>query len=128
MKMTDTRRAADDALLEDMFAAAKRHAPRPDGAMMARVLADAEAVQFGFVTPGSVQAAPRRGLFEGVFDLLGGWAGLGGLAAASAFGLWLGISPVMGVGDSFGLPALGSSAALDRLGEDYEYLAALGEF
>lgn len=135
MKMTDTgdknRNTADDmgeAMLEDMFAAAKRHAPQPDSAMMARILADAEAVQLGFPAPGVLQSAPRRGVFEGVFEMLGGWAGLGGLATASAFGLWLGISPVMGVGDSFGLPALGSSAALDSLGDDYEYLAALGEF
>ena len=59
--------------------------------------------------------------------MIGGWGGLGGLTAASAFGLWLWMSPALGLSDGFGLPSFGAAAALESLGTDYDYLAGLGE-
>ena len=129
MKMTELNNTSD-AGLDTLFEAAKRDAPQPDAALLARVLADAQEAQSGFVLQTlapSAAANPRDSLFEGLFDMIGGWGGLGGLTAASAFGLWLGMSPALGLSDGFGLPSFGAAAALESLGTDYDYLAGLGE-
>ncbi|MCV2893006.1 hypothetical protein [Lentibacter sp. XHP0401] len=126
MMMTDHKHV-DDTMLDEMFAAARADAPEPDAALLARVLEDAADVQAGFATA-SVPRAPRRARGSGFFDMIGGWTGLGGLVAASSFGLWLGMSSMPGLTDTFGLPGYESAAALESLGDDYEYLAALGEF
>ena len=82
-----------DALLA---AAAKDAAQAPSGDLMARVLADAEVMQ---PTPAAFvpEPAPRRGRLAGIVSALGGWPSLGGLAAATVAGLWIGFSatPVM---------------------------------
>ena len=77
-----------DALLA---AAAKDAAQVPSGDLMARVLADAEAMQ---PQPAGLAAgpAPRRGMLAGIVSALGGWPSLGGLAAATVAGLWIGFS------------------------------------
>lgn len=131
MKMTERNHMADESL-DGLFEAAKRDAPLPDSSLLARVLADANEAQAGFVMPLAAPAPkPRGASFEGLFQALGGWGGLSGLTAASAFGLWLGMSPVLGLSDGLteglGLPSFGTAATLESLGTDYDYLAGLGE-
>jgi len=75
-----------DALLA---AAAKDAAQAPSGDLMARVLADAEAMQ---PQAASLAPAPRRGVLAGIVSALGGWPSLGGLAAATVAGVWIGFS------------------------------------
>lgn len=84
--MTGIEMDRDDIGLEDLFAAARDAVPAPSGALMARVLADAEAAM-----PRAAAAAghrPRR--LPGWLGAFGGWGGLGGLATAAAAGLWFG--------------------------------------
>ena len=75
--MTDDRK--DDGL-EAFFAAARSRDDRPSGALLARVLSDAEA------------ARPRRGGLAGVLRAIGGWPSAAGLAAASVAGIAIGFT------------------------------------
>ena len=80
-----------DDLLDDLFARARGGASAPDDDLVARVLADAEAVQSTFAGP-----APRpaqRGLWARMLDALGGWPAVSGLAAATVAGFWIGVAP-----------------------------------
>lgn len=84
--------------LDDILAAA-RDAERPGDDLVARVLADAEAVQ----TARPVPAGPlrdRTGL--GWLSGIGGWFGAGGLAAAMAAGLVIGIYAPASVDSALG--------------------------
>lgn len=83
MTMTDP----NDNMLDDLFAEARRISPPVGGDLMARVLADAAAAQ-----------APAR-LWTRLFEMLGGWPALGGLAAATVAGVWIGVSPPAPVAD-----------------------------
>lgn len=102
------RKPDQDDLLEQAFAAARAEAPRPDAALMARVLDDAARVQ-------AERAPAERGGGAGagrrLGDLLraiGGWPALAGLAAAGLAGVWIGIDP----------PSLLSGAVQAALGGD----------
>lgn len=91
MKADDHDRAA----LETYFDAARRTAPAPSEAMLARVLADAETVRTAAQArrPGTARRARFR-------DLLGGWPAMAGLATATLAGLWIGAAlPARMVGD-----------------------------
>lgn len=97
MAMADLDR--DDELLEGFFRAAREARPAPPGALLARILGDAEAAM---PRPPEVQsephplARPAGGGDGGVLSWLGaafgGWRGIGGLATATVAGLWLGYS------------------------------------
>lgn len=91
MAMTETDRGTDD-MLESLFEAARAAQEPADAALMARVLADARAVQ----AETGPTALPRRG--PGLWAMLGGWPAMGGLATATVAGLWLGFTPALGVG------------------------------
>ncbi len=96
--MTDLDRKdqdQDDAGLETLFALARAPVDPPSRELMARILADAAAVDSGR-TQMAPQAA-RGGLFSGLMAALGGWPALGGLAAATVAGLWIGIAPPSGL-------------------------------
>lgn len=101
MTMSDPQMKTDaeiDGALEGFFAAGRNAAPEPSAAFLARVLAEAEAVQAGFGA-GERRAAPaRQGLWSGVLAALGGWGGAGGLASAAMAGVWLGFAGVQGSG------------------------------
>ncbi|MGR3368420.1 MAG: hypothetical protein ACU0CC_20955 [Sagittula sp.] len=89
--MTDPRDdtmpgAADD--LSVFFEAARAEAPVPDGDFMARLTADALAEM-----PVPAARAPSPGFWMQVRSALGGWAGMTGLAAACAAGIWIGVNP-----------------------------------
>lgn len=66
--------------LEELFAAARRHAPRPDAALLGRIAADAE------------RAAPVHG-WRGLWSAVGGWPAAAGFAAAALAGVWIGAAP-----------------------------------
>lgn len=95
----------DDEALEAMFAAARSAAAEPSADLLARVLADAEAVQDGraALATGPV-AAPRGGggIWASILAALGGWGGAGGLAAAGLAGLWIGFAGGTQVTDTLG--------------------------
>lgn len=132
IRMTDRMRGKDAGLseagLDSLFAEAKAAAPLPDAALLARVMADAGEVQAGFAEPAPLAGRTRRSSrIAGIFEMIGGWGGLGGLATATAFGLWLGMSPALGLGEMIRQGGFGAAATLDTLGEEYAYLADLGE-
>ena len=90
--MTMTEKTVQDHGLEALFEAAAQDAaqsPSPD--LMARVLADAEAMQPRAAAP-VVRAGRRGGVLNRVVAALGGWPSVGGLAAATVAGIWIGFS------------------------------------
>lgn len=76
--------------LDLLLLAARQKGPDlPDG-LEARILRDATRVQAGFTT----QPRPSAGaIWRQLRTALGGWPALGGLIAACAAGVWLGITP-----------------------------------
>ena len=94
----------NDSGLEAFFAAGRERAPVPSEALMARVLADTEAEM---VRPAVAMATPRPvarpGFLGAAIASVGGWAGLGGLATATAAGVWIGFA---GLADPLGASGL----------------------
>lgn len=81
-----TTMADDD--LDRMLAGLRGAGPVPSDALMARIVADAAAVQ-----PGPRRIVPaRRGLWAGLAAALGGGGVLAGLATAAAAGLFIGLA------------------------------------
>lgn len=75
--------------LDAIFASAKSGAMQPSDALMARVLADADAHQ----PRRQIQAAPppvRMGFFAGLSALFGGAGALAGIGSAALAGLFIG--------------------------------------
>ena len=105
-----TRETDDDAGLEALFADARGDAPGEG--LMARVLADASAVQAeaAVVTP---VAPARRGWFAGLVESFGGWGALSGATAAGVMGLAIGLYAPTSVADWFGAETLGIAASTD---------------
>lgn len=79
-----------DRDLEASFAAARRHVPPASSDLMARVLADAEALQ---PAAPDISGPVRVKLFDRLVEACGGWPALGGLVTATMVGFWIGISP-----------------------------------
>ena len=98
--MTERQEHDVDALL----AALAARQDEPDADFVARMQATALAMQ-----PMAAVAGPRPGR-SGLFDLIGGWLGAGGLATAAAAGLWLGIAPPEAL-----TPVLGGAVTVDLL-------------
>lgn len=102
MKMTLEKREmhslSDDPFLEEMFATA-RAVPEPvPEALVARVLADAAALQPRAVSAPQVRRRPLSGFFSALFGP-GAWGGqLAGLALAAAAGVWIGFVQPTGPG------------------------------
>ena len=80
-------------MLEALFAEARAEAPAPSGAFLDRIMADAEAELAAASAPAPAAPARRGPLRAFVSALAGGWAGLGGLVAATGAGLWIGLAP-----------------------------------
>ena len=122
MNMAD--KMMQDHDLDALFAAAARDAAQEvSPGLLARVLADAEAMQPEAAVLPTGQAPQRRG-FGGIISALGGWPSLGGLAAATVAGVWIGFAatPALfpeglaaGLGDS-------SSDYLAYLDTSYAYI------
>lgn len=85
----------NDDMLDGLFAQARRETPAPSDDLMARVLADASAMQ---PRPAAVPT-PQMGLWGRMLDVVGGWPAVSGLAAATVAGIWLGVAPPSSVED-----------------------------
>lgn len=84
--MTDPKEFELDAL----FDPARAENPTPSDDLMARVLADAVAMQ----PKTEAIAHPKpQSAWAGFWDMFGGWPALSGVAAAGVAGLWLGVTP-----------------------------------
>ncbi|MCA0271379.1 MAG: hypothetical protein LCH69_04845 [Proteobacteria bacterium] len=82
----------NDRGLEAFFAAGRDRAPAPSDALMARVLADAEAEMVRPAEVAVLRPAARPSRLAAAIASIGGWAGLGGLATATAAGVWIGFA------------------------------------
>jgi len=96
MPMTENQN--NDARMEAALDAARMDGPEPSAALMARVLADAEAAQAGFAP--RMHRPARRTYLHQLLDALGGWPAVAGLSMAGVAGIWLGISPIAGVSET----------------------------
>jgi len=91
MAMTEKDRMDRD--LAGLFDAARRAAPEPSPDLLARVLADAQAVQAEQAAPTPARSPSRVTRWRQFVDTLGGWPAMAGLVSAGVAGLWLGINP-----------------------------------
>ncbi len=83
---------SDDQFFEDAFAAIREATPTPSPDLMARVLADAAAVQAAGRKPGLRDWVRKR--LDELASVLGGWQGAGALAASALLGVWIGYSGI----------------------------------
>ena len=106
-----TREHQTDAALDALLAEAG--SDMPDDALMARVLADAAAVQTQtqVVTP-APRVARRGNWLTAMVDMVGGWGALGGVTAAGVTGLAVGLYAPHTVGVWIGSDTLGQEASL----------------
>lgn len=102
---------AGEKYLEELFAATRAELIEPGAELSARVLAHAMAEQ----PQRSAAAAAPSQLWQGLAHVLGGALGLGGLGAATALGLVIGLTGVVD------LPSLATEDALD-LAQDVDGL------
>lgn len=85
--MTDAPQKPDP--LDEAFGILKQHATPPGDDVMARVLADADAVQAEILAPPKPARLPVSVRF---MALIGGWPSMAGLATAGLAGVWIGVS------------------------------------
>ena len=93
--MTEPGKLTESEALDDLFALARLADLKPSDGLLARVMTDAVQVNQTRVDlankpPGSVKS---RGALAGLIAALGGWPALGGLAMATATGLYIGVAP-----------------------------------
>lgn len=96
-------------------------------ALLARVLADAEAAQAEFSTLEDADAkVTRRGGLAAFLTALGGWPAAAGLSAATVAGVWIGVAPPTGLaltaqdllaGDDYSLTEMMPDASFGLTGE-----------
>lgn len=101
--------------LDDLFAAVRADGPVPSGDLVARVLADAAALQPSDPVPSRAQA-PRRGLLAAVAAMFGGGPVLAGMGSAAVASLLLGFAqpaPVSALTAMMGGQATPATPALD---------------
>lgn len=132
MSKTDKHETGlNDIELEQFFAAGRSEQVEPSEALMARVLADAEAeTHTRHAAKPRHRATPRAGVFASLRAALGGWPVMASMATATAAGIWIGaaapdrLSTVTG-----GLIGSATSAQyeLDELLPGYGAMAAYEE-
>jgi len=114
--------------LDDLFAAARETpAALPDQLMMS-ILADATAARVEAMTAAPVagqQSQPRNGVGRQLMLAIGGLAGAGGLVAASALGLWIGLAPPSFLPDPAQLVGYSDSTSVPY--DSYDLAMMLGE-
>lgn len=114
--MTDLNKELSDLELDAVFATVRGVEPDLGDDFMARLFADIDA-QVPVAAPIVPSKPARIGLIASLFAALGGWAGLGGLTAATAAGLWIGISPPTAL-DSVSSVIWGDSLTLSVVAAD----------
>lgn len=84
-----------DLELEAFFEAERNAAPEAEADLLARVLADAYAEQDAIAPTAPARPAFRQngGWMRGLYDALGGWPAMAGLATAAVVGVWIGFNP-----------------------------------
>jgi hypothetical protein len=96
MPMSDKDQDLDG--LGAFFDAARAHSPAPSPDLLARVLSDAEAEQVWITRRAQAATeAPRAGLLDQLYRLLGGWPAMAGLTTAIVAGVWIGTALPEGV-------------------------------
>jgi len=80
----------DDAFLDDLFAERRQVDAPVSEALLDRVAADAVLVP---------QTGPAPTLIQSLFDMIGGWPTISGVAMAGMTGLWLGFAPPAAIED-----------------------------
>lgn len=80
----------DTDKLESTFAQARRAEVPVSDSLMDRIMMDADMV---LAEKAPVAARPRQGFGAMLLDVIGGWTSMGGLAAATVAGLWIGVAP-----------------------------------
>ena len=83
--------------LDGLFAETRSARPVPGEDLMARILADADAVAAARERP--VPAAPARLAWRDWLVTLGGWPAVGGLVASTVAGLWIGVAQPAALSD-----------------------------
>ena len=79
--------------LDDLFTQAAAQTIHPDAALVARVMADASALQPGAIGPISAQKRSQRlGLWAAVSALFGGGPALAAMGSAALAGLFFGVA------------------------------------
>ncbi|MDX1742106.1 MAG: hypothetical protein R3186_00715, partial [Ruegeria sp.] len=84
-----TKMAEDDMDLDQLFAKARQTRTDLPDDLAVRIVTDAEKVRLDRLKPA---ASSRRSVWARMLDGIGGWQSKGGLAAASAAGVWIGFS------------------------------------
>lgn len=121
--MADTDKALQE--LEDLFAAARSDRPAVPEHLSAAILADAAREQAGFQPERPARAA-RLPKWRQLIEAIGGWPAMGGLAAASAAGLWIGVAPPAFVPDPVALAGYEDSSTVFA-DESYDIAVMLSE-
>ena len=80
--------AEDDMELDQLFAQARQTRPELSDDLTVRIQMDAETVRLDRIKA----AAPQRSALGRLLEGIGGWRSMGGLVAASAAGIWIGVS------------------------------------
>lgn len=109
MKMSKS----NDQILDDLFALGQSKTPQPSDDLMARIMADAQSVQFA-------PALPRRSAWASFFEMIGGWPSVGGLAMAGVTGIWFGVAPPATV-STFAADLIGTTVTVDLLDDSSSY-------
>lgn len=112
--------------LEAFFAVARRDPMPSSDKLMTQVLEDALALQDAAKrAEGSVPEGPGESFFSRLWSALGGWPAASGLVTATVTGLWIGISPSLGLGDAvitaIGLNGVESYQDAFSTGFDYAF-------
>ncbi|WP_176556120.1 dihydroorotate dehydrogenase [Rubellimicrobium rubrum] len=95
---TSDRGAPIEMELEARFAEARDLEPRPSADLMARLAADALREMPRPIT-NATRLAPGRMRWRDWITALGGWPAVGGLATATAVGVWIGATAPAGLAD-----------------------------
>ena len=131
--MADTEKDID--LLEALLEEARQDQPTLPDDLSARILADAADVQARQAAalavppaqnPAATFAASAIGMWRQFRAAVGGWPAMGGMAAACAVGLWIGLAPPSFLPD----PAEFTQLSVDTTAlpyDSYDLAVMLGE-
>lgn len=128
--MTKTDRSEQE--LEELLQLAAKAGPDPSDALLARVMADADAVlaersAASATALGSVPTTASGGWLNRLLGGIGGWPAVAGLATATVAGVWIGYAqPASFSGVAGGLLAGETAYDLGDLLPDYNSVLAGG--